>query len=182
MIDRHNRSRQDNLDIEKKIETKDWSKRCNLSIFAICVVDTWLAYKQIGKAYETQQDFYVHLSEELIDNTHDDVGRNRRMSRVGGDDIVPVKLITETGDIRCGIDIHLTPTKKRRKQRYGTPTKFLYQGNCRVCRKKTVHVCSKCEDDIHIQKDMWICHSKTRRQCFSTHIDSEHVEDNVELI
>jgi hypothetical protein len=39
-IDRHNRSRQDALGIEKKIETKDWSMRVNfLSIFSMMV---WL--------------------------------------------------------------------------------------------------------------------------------------------
>jgi hypothetical protein len=32
-IDRHNRLCQDDLRIEKKIETKDWSRRVNLSIF-----------------------------------------------------------------------------------------------------------------------------------------------------
>ncbi len=32
-IDRHNRYRQDDLQMEKKVETKDWSVRVNLSIF-----------------------------------------------------------------------------------------------------------------------------------------------------
>ena len=34
-IDRHNRCRQESLDIEKKLGTKDWSKRFNLSILAM---------------------------------------------------------------------------------------------------------------------------------------------------
>ena len=45
-ISKHNRYRQDDRRIEKKIETKDWSVRVNLSIFAMIAVDTWLVYKQ----------------------------------------------------------------------------------------------------------------------------------------
>jgi hypothetical protein len=41
-IDRHNRYRQDDLMIEKKIETNDFSVRVNLSIFAMIVVNMWL--------------------------------------------------------------------------------------------------------------------------------------------
>ena len=40
-IDQHNRTRQDELGMEKKIRTHDWSKRVNLGIFAMCVVDAY---------------------------------------------------------------------------------------------------------------------------------------------
>jgi hypothetical protein len=43
-IDRYNRYCQDDLRIEKKIETNDWSVCVNLSIIAMIVVDTWLDY------------------------------------------------------------------------------------------------------------------------------------------
>ena len=33
---------------------------------------------------------------------------------------------------RCGIDLHVTPTKKRRKKRDGTETQYLLQGECKV--------------------------------------------------
>ena len=46
-IDRHNRLRQDDLCIEKKVETKDWSRRVNLSIFSMIVVDTWLVFNAL---------------------------------------------------------------------------------------------------------------------------------------
>ena len=39
-IDKHNRLRQDDLRIEKKVETVNWSTRVNLSIFAMVVVDS----------------------------------------------------------------------------------------------------------------------------------------------
>ena len=45
------------------------------------------------------------------------------------------------GAPRCGITLHVTTTKKRRKKRYGTENKYLIQGKCKVFRKKTMHVC-----------------------------------------
>jgi hypothetical protein len=44
-IDHHNRYRPDNLCINRKLLTKDWSKRVNLTILAIIVVDTYKVYK-----------------------------------------------------------------------------------------------------------------------------------------
>jgi hypothetical protein len=43
-IDKHNRLRQDDLLIEKKIENINWSTRVNLSTFAMVVVATRLVY------------------------------------------------------------------------------------------------------------------------------------------
>ena len=40
VIDQHNRHRQDNLKTEKKLETKKWDMRVNLTIFSMIVVDT----------------------------------------------------------------------------------------------------------------------------------------------
>ena len=45
------------------------------------------------------------------------------------------------GAPRYGIYLHVTCTKKRRKKRDGTENKYLLQGNCKVFRKKTTHVC-----------------------------------------
>ena len=42
---------------EKKLGTKDWLKRFNLSVFAMGVVDVWLAYQGITGTAETQADF-----------------------------------------------------------------------------------------------------------------------------
>jgi hypothetical protein len=43
-IDKHNRYQQDDLRVEKKIETHNWAMRVNLSIFAMVVVGTWLVF------------------------------------------------------------------------------------------------------------------------------------------
>ena len=72
MVDRHNRCRQADLKLERKLVTKDWSKRLNISLLSICIVDTWFAYSGILESHENQNDFYGYLAEELIDNTYDD--------------------------------------------------------------------------------------------------------------
>ena len=71
VIDQHNRHRQDNLKTEKKLETKKWDMRVNLTIFSMIVVDTWLMYSQATGSTELQSEFYVRLAEELIDNNID---------------------------------------------------------------------------------------------------------------
>ncbi len=78
-IDRHNRYCQDNLWIEKKVITKDWSVCINLSIFAMIVVDTWLVYNAFKNGTlsaqqqrkSLQKEFNSILAEELIDNSYD---------------------------------------------------------------------------------------------------------------
>ena len=61
MIDRHNRCRQDDLRMEKKVETKDWSFRVNFSLLSICVVDSWLLFNGVnaGRSKMSQTDFYA---------------------------------------------------------------------------------------------------------------------------
>ena len=63
MVDRHNRCRQDDLDLEKKLGTQDWSKRFNMSLLGICIADTWLAYRQVTQnKHEIQREFYSFLA------------------------------------------------------------------------------------------------------------------------
>ena len=69
-IDRHNRCRQESLDIEKKLGTKDWPKLFNISVFAMNMADVWLSYQRITETAETQSDFYNYISEEMIYNTY----------------------------------------------------------------------------------------------------------------
>ena len=57
--------------IEKKLGTKYWSMQINMSLVAICIVDTWLSYKLDTGAEETHAEFYLAISEEMIDNMYD---------------------------------------------------------------------------------------------------------------
>ena len=57
---------------------------------------------------------------------------------------------------RCGISLHVTPTKKRRKKRYGTGTKYLLKGECKVFRNKTTHVYLDCADTNVVINEMLV--------------------------
>ena len=126
-IDRHNSCRQEIIDIKKKLGTKDWLKRFNLSVFAMNMVDVWLAYQGITGTAETQADFYNYLDEEMIDNTHDRFmircAEGRRTKIVDSDDDYvddDNPLFGRINDApKCGIYLHVTPTKKRRNKIYG---------------------------------------------------------------
>ena len=99
IVDRHNRCRQADLQLEKKLVTKDWSKRLNISLLSICIVDTWFAYSSILETHENQNDFYEYLAEELIESIYDD---NRSVNRTLGD---PRR--------RLNIDLELSPLIKK---------------------------------------------------------------------
>ena len=77
-IDQHNQHCQDNLKTEKKLETKKWDMRVNLTIFSMIVLDTWLVYSQATGSTELQSECYVRLAEELIDNNIDSQLQHRR--------------------------------------------------------------------------------------------------------
>ena len=112
VIDQHNRHRQDNLKTEKKLETKKWDMTVNLTIFLMIVVDTWLVYSQATGSTELQSEFYVHLAEELIDNSIDSQPQHWRNSgKDGSDSNDDSPVIMCTGRVRAGVNCHLTPTK-----------------------------------------------------------------------
>ena len=127
-INRHNRCRQESLDIKKKLGTKDWSKRFNLSVFAMNVVNVWLAYQCITGTADTQVDFYSYLAEEIIYNTYDRfMMRSAEVTRRNIVDPDDKKIDDENplfvrinGAPRCGIALHMNPTNKRRNKMGGT--------------------------------------------------------------
>lgn len=178
-IDQHNRHRQGSLNLEKKLQVKDWAKRVNTSIFGMIVVDTWLVFDGCTDAKETQKDFYALLAEELIDNVFDNGrGLRERSPEQGQRDSLSMY---DAGQLQVGFGPHVTPTKRKRKLHDGTDTRHLLQGRCVVCRAKTSGQCSQCNDDYggKVQncrvRTPWICDSRTRRPCFATHM-TEHSE------
>ncbi len=98
--------------LERKLGTMYWSHYVNLSIFGMCVVDSWLMFSKSTETEEKQRDFYELLAEEMIDNTHDQVRGRRAVSEDGSPGI-----ITAEGHMRSGIAAHLTPTKKKRRKK-----------------------------------------------------------------
>mmetsp|Transcript_27389 Transcript_27389/g.38718 ORF Transcript_27389/g.38718 Transcript_27389/m.38718 type:complete len:148 (+) Transcript_27389:242-685(+) len=144
-------------------------------------VDTWLVYKGATGTKELQKHFYTMLSEELIDNcfyNNDEDGLMKRRSN--RDTTMQNSMASRSGAQRgrCGVDMHLTPTKRMRKSKEGTDTKQCYQGRCKVngCRAKTKYMCSTCNDDkTSDDKEVFICHSDTGRLCFTEHMKSHSI-------
>jgi hypothetical protein len=173
-IDQHNRHRQDTLNIEKKVKTHDWSKRVNLTVFAMCVVDAWLLYSKATKSSEKQKDFYMFLADELIDNNYDGVGvhsSSRRASTSSSDGkSTPPAVSRVTGAPLAGIGAHLTPGIKKRKN----SDTCILQGRCVECGKKTTMACSACQDEAQVGSDQYVCSTKNGATCFSEHLKSKH--------
>ena len=173
VIDQHNRHCQDNLKTEKKLETKKWDMRVNLTIFSMIVVDTWLVYSQVTGSTELQSEFYVCLAEELIDNNIDSRPQCQRNSGEDGSDSNDESpVMTHTGRVHAGVSCHLTPTKHCRRTRDGELTAQRLQGRCIECGKKTTYLCSACMDNDDESKTPWLCHTENDQHASPTTIST----------
>ena len=174
-IDKHNRYRQDDLRVEKKIETHNWAMRVNLSIFSMVVVDTWLVFNAFKKDQRdtvqlNQKEFYSVLAEELIDNCIEGGTRKRSTLSAQSFQAEACARVAESESPRAGVLTHLTPVK-RLKNSKGEKTSFRYQGRCKECQKKTTWQCSDCED---AGKTVFLCSTKNMKRCFSEHLRRNH--------
>ncbi|KAG7344517.1 transposase IS4 [Nitzschia inconspicua] len=184
-IDQNSRHRQDNLQIERKIETKNWGTRLGTTM---CIVDAWLVSKGATGTSETQSEFHSWLAEELIDNSYDK-GPIRRSTGSVTEASPPQHLFdSRTGAGRSGIQAHLTPTKRKRKVKGVIMQKQFYQGQCVVCASKfkgqkrkgfkSSFLCSICNDEsldsTAAESKVWLCHSKYGRNCFAEHMAACH--------
>jgi Transposase IS4 len=181
-VDQHNRDRQDTLQIERKLRTHDWSTRVNHSILSMILVDCWKVYSKItlqdnGNCVETQKEFYSRLATELIDNTYDRTRFRRRRTNMGDAESPDAEFFhPQTQQPRCGASIHLTPTRRKRKNRQGEFTRNTFQGRCMICRQKTQYQCSFCKDENTETDVGWLCHTKNGKTCFVDHIAEMHRE------
>ena len=62
-IDQHNRCRQQELYLEKKICTHHWGKITNTGILEMITVNLWLCSKLMSNRNETQEDYFQCLAE-----------------------------------------------------------------------------------------------------------------------
>ena len=134
----------------------------------MCVVDAWLCYQNTLETNELQEDFYLNLAEELIDNNYD--GRVLRSDGVTPSSAGGFSPINTGGMPRDCYGIHVMSMRKTKKGTKG-PKCHTVQLRCRICQKKTTLKCSECEDPIFP-----ICSAKTGRDCFRKHFDKVHVE------
>ena len=128
-------------------------------------------FSQCTDTNETQTHFYLSLTEDLVDNVHEnsiDSHRNPISEDVTHNGI---ELIDITGRPRYRVDAHLTPTRKRRKLRDRTVIFFLLQGRCDVCSRNTSNVCSQCKYALEEgENQVWLYHTKTNKNCFIYHL------------
>ena len=140
------------------------------------IVDTWLAWKGLSLCEEGEVEnvFYEYLAEELIDNEFDSVTpHRRRRSRGDGSVSASPDAIGHDGSPKSGIGVYLTPTKKKRKKS-GDLTNQLAQNRCKMCGAKTSYVCNGCLESGEDSKSVFLCHSKTGRDCFAKHKAAKH--------
>jgi hypothetical protein len=164
MIDRHNRCRQDDLMLERKFVTMDWSVRVGHSLLGMIIVDSWLLYVGArGKLRSmNQREFYETLCLELIDNNFDVIGLRSRTPQDA-----PVQLTPTSG-----AGPHATPTKKMKLDKEKKETSARAQRDCVVCKSRTTRVCSECRSEG--KGEVFVCNSSKQRVCFASHARSMH--------
>ena len=171
MIDQHNRKRQDDVNLEKKLGTHDWAKRVNMSIFGMLVMDAYLMYigctQPDAEEKESMNEFIHKLADELIDwRTTTRAQRGAyHFHRV---DSPPLK--------RRSVDlVHQTPTKKIKptaeEGRQDSGKKCL--GYCRECKtRRTIQLCSHCDNPM-----VPVCDANKRVDCWSSHCQRFHANE-----
>eukprot|EP00977_Amphora_coffeiformis_P022944 scaffold11978_cov153-Amphora_coffeaeformis.AAC.1 len=168
-IDQHNRIRQADLKVERKYGTNDWSLRVNLSLFSICVVDSYLLWTGTTGVKESPHDFFSALAEELID-----YGRVTRAQLKAIDDIATPALKRTHNSVAAGVGPHITPLKKKRSPgKDGNGKLYSEQKRCTQCGMKTTWACSECNEQGLIAA---VCHTRVRCACWDEHVKTHHEE------
>ena len=174
-IDKHNRVRQEQLNLEKKVQTMSWSNRANHSLLGMCFVDAFhLAKGCQGSIHHLggARAFFEGLLTDLIENDFDRrTLRKRREEAVAREAALSGEIMPELDTSR-----HLTcptPTKKRKSN---NPNHRM-QGCCMICKKPTVHVCRTCQcfKNSSNDKQFWIC-NKEGKICMGKHLLEHHTE------
>lgn len=72
-IDMHNRFRQENLDLEKRFQVRNWATKINFSLLGLCICHSWFLYESgMGSgAVLSAFSFFVKLAEQLAENQFD---------------------------------------------------------------------------------------------------------------
>ena len=101
--------------MEKKLGTLNWYRLLNISLFAICIVDSWLAYSHLkANILERQSDYYSLITEELIYKRIDEGISNGIRCRLHYEGLDAInKAITNDVSLRCDLSIHMAPYKRR---------------------------------------------------------------------
>lgn len=141
-IDWHNQCRQDDLILDFKLGTMDWSRRDIITVFGMRTVDIWIACNGCRgeERTGTHGNIFIALAEKLIDNTNDGSGRRRGPRNALDRDALI------NGVLLGGIDPYLPLTKRERENGVRELQTCGLQGRCQVCKNKTTMVCTVCRE------------------------------------
>ena len=174
-IDGHNSIRTNVLGLDK-IATDDWSKRVNLAILGMIMVDAGLFYYShiASEQFSTYCQFFGQLADELIDNTVDDRA---------------LRSTVNDGSAATSERPVMRKTNQYRISK-GKKTSHHMQGRCKckTCEgkkksgdgsgnPKTSLVCSACtRDDGNNPQQWWLCSSMERPGCWAKHCQAMHAD------
>ena len=173
LVDQHNRKRQDDLNLEKKLGTHDWSKRVNMSIFGMLVVDAYLMYRGCTQeeSPQTMNEFIHKLADELIDW--------RQTTRAQRTAYHFHRLESPPSKKRSIEVVHLSPTKRMKptaSPRHRDSGKRV-NSYCRECKtRRTTMLCSHCWNP-----EVPICDTNRRHECWVSHCDKHHMNELVNV-
>lgn len=155
-IDRHNRIRQDLLDLEKAVGTHRWELRLACTILGIILTDVRNLYNFGRSGRKTLPPFimFAKLGGELVNNQFDSAGIERTSATYyeEGEDVLDNDIRCELTDIMMSVGDGQSPRRVQRR--------------CNVCGRKTSRECNICKSDHH---HLFICCPGTGRLCFETH-------------
>ena len=109
----------------------------------MCLVDDWMFYSNVTKVEETQEVYYLKLSEGMVDNFLDANLVTRRRKRVDNTRdvrISPNPLTGDNGRPKYSTGIHVTPI---RRSKGGKNSSHTTQLRCRKYIRKTTNQCNK---------------------------------------
>jgi len=169
LVDRHNRLRQDSLNLEKKVEVKEWSFRLITSLLGIIVINAYLMHKN-SRVHHSSDKYSIKmfirlLAGEMIRNTLDETVAEAIKKR--RESSSPVKKAV----LPTSIEPHRIVTKEIVKEKKGDKVysrkKRLGCAYCSNGRARVSFVCSLCPT-------VYICDKNFDNACMNKHKKEIH--------
>jgi hypothetical protein len=166
VVDRHNRRRQDDLGLERKLEVKEWSLRLSTTILGMIFTDAFLLYKGSRASPEAvlpMKTFIRYLAGEMILNNISDTGVGSSSLRSAS-----ARVSTDSAEVAQTLKKapppRLIPTTDTVKN--GNSSRLKRKNCCECSIRVVTSVCSLC-------KGCYICDDKDYT-CMMSHIESKH--------
>ena len=152
-IDVSNKVRQNELMMDRRLQTNQWDYRVNFGILGIIFTDTWFLYqKTVAEPDECPNEFFSKLADEMIDNTE---GVRPSRARV----VSPTEM--DTDDVVSNVVLRQTLRKRNgRGSTNADGSAKAGSGRCagKGCTKFTSWVCGACTHPTDPeQRQTWYC-------------------------